>query len=157
MADVVDGFIRHQLEWIEANPVRARFLYSQGQIDWSIEYGRRVRSMNSDIAEAYRDWLTPLIARGEVRDLPMTVMVAIVTGPAHALAAQWLAGQLPGAVIDFADDLIDAAVAGLRGVPAPAGEHVRRRAEGRVRVQLLDADGAVLAETEIGTSLNPSA
>ncbi|MFX0573262.1 TetR/AcrR family transcriptional regulator [Nocardia nepalensis] len=155
LVDVVGGFIRHQLRWIEANPVRARFLYSQGRLDWSTDDGRRVRSMNSDVAEAYREWLAPLIARGEVRDLPMTVMVAVVTGPAHALAAQWLAGQLPGSVVDYADDLIDAAVAGLGGTPAAPGERTPRRIEGRVRVQLLDPNGAVLAETEVGTTLNP--
>ncbi|WP_433565768.1 TetR/AcrR family transcriptional regulator [Nocardia sp. CA-151230] len=154
LSDVVGGFIRYQLRWIESDPVRARFLYSQGRLEWSSDDGRRVRSMNGDIAEAYREWLAPLIARGEVRDLPMAVMVAIVTGPAHALATQWLAGQLPGAVVDYADDLIDAAVAGLSGSPAP--ERAPRRTEARVRVQLLDAQGGVLAETEVGTTLNPS-
>ncbi|MRH87765.1 TetR family transcriptional regulator [Nocardia sp. SYP-A9097] len=156
LADVVGGLIRHQLSWIEANVARARFLYSQGRLDWSTDGGTRLRSMNDDIADAYREWLAPLITRGEVRDLPMAVMVAVITGPAHALAGQWLAGQLPGSLIDHAEELSDAAVRGLGGNPSEPAGHTPRHVEGRVRVQLLDADGAVLAETEV-TSLNSRA
>ncbi|WP_109526710.1 MULTISPECIES: TetR/AcrR family transcriptional regulator [Nocardia] len=155
IADAVGGLIRHQLSWIEANVARARFLYSQGRLDSSSQDGTRLRSMNDDILGSYREWLAPLITRGEVRDLPMTVMVAVITGPAHAMARQWLADQLPGSLIDYAQDLTDAAVAGLSANATEPSGHTARHIEGRVRVQLLDADGAVLAETEVGTTLNP--
>ncbi|WP_067650593.1 TetR/AcrR family transcriptional regulator [Nocardia harenae] len=152
VADGVGGVIAQQLSWVESDPVRARFVYSQGRLDWASEPGERLRAMNEEIAAAYREWLTPFVATGAVRDLPMAVIVAIVTGPAHALAQQWLAGQLSGTVSAHLDDLVDAAVAGLSGSPAPprpAAAAVR----GRLRIQLLDAAGGVLAEGETEAAL----
>lgn len=153
LAELVDGLIRCHLSWIESNVARARFIYSQDRLDWATEDGARLRAMNDDLAAAFRNWLAPRIADGAVRELPMAVMVAVITGPAHALARQWLAGQLPGSLTDYAVDLVDTAVAGLGGEPV---DRASRRIAGRVRVQLLDADGGVLAETEVGTTLNPS-
>ncbi|MFC8527182.1 TetR/AcrR family transcriptional regulator [Nocardia sp. NPDC057227] len=148
----VAGVISRQLGWVESDPARARFVYAQGRLDWASEPGARLRAMNQEIAAAYRAWLAPFVSRGAVRDLPMAVIVAIVTGPAHALAQQWLAGQLPGSVLTHLDDLVDAAVAGLSGSPAPprpAAAAVR----GRVRIQLLDEGGGVIAEGETEAAL----
>ncbi|WP_019926779.1 TetR/AcrR family transcriptional regulator [Nocardia sp. BMG111209] len=154
LADAVGGVIRHQLRWIEEHPDRARFVYSQGRLDWSTEAGLRLREMNEELNHEYRRWLAPFVERGEVRELPMTVVVALVTGPAHAIAQQWLAGQLPGSASEFAEHLIAAAVAGLTGTPA-APPSRPGPVEGRIRIQLLDADGAVVGEGDGVARLHP--
>ncbi|WP_319944033.1 TetR/AcrR family transcriptional regulator [Nocardia aurantia] len=143
LTGAVGGVIRHQLRWIEDHPERARFVYSQGRLDWSTEAGVRLREMNAELNDEYRRWLAPFVERGEACALPMTVVVALVTGPAHAIAQQWLAGQLPGSASEFAEDLIGAAVAGLTGTPAATPI---RPVEGRFRIQLVDADGAIVGE-----------
>ncbi|WP_054811931.1 TetR/AcrR family transcriptional regulator [Nocardia arizonensis] len=154
LGEAVAGVIRQQLSWVEANPVRARFVYSRGRLDWATESGDRLRAMNAEVGAAYRAWLTPFVERGAARDLPMPVLVAVVTGPAHAIAQQWLAGQLPGSALAFLDDLAAAAVAGISGEPSPPSRRTPRPVAGRIRVELLDAGGAVIGEAEATTPLD---
>jgi AcrR family transcriptional regulator len=143
----VGSLITHMLSWIESNPAWARFLYAQGHLDWSSAAGSELAALNGDLADAYRSWLSPFITTGEVRDAPMVVVVAVVTGPAHALAQRWLAAQLPGSLVDYAEDLTDAAVAGLSRSPSQR-RYRRSPHQGRIRLQLLSDDGSILAEGE---------
>jgi AcrR family transcriptional regulator len=146
LREAVAGVIRQQLSWIEDNPDRARFLYGRGQLDWTTDAGGQLKGLNRDLADVYQDWLAPFVVRGEAKDLPMTVVVAIVTGPAHAIAQRWLAGQLPGSLVQYADELIDAAVAGLSGVPSKRSRRHPQPTQGRIRIQLLGAEGSIIAE-----------
>ncbi|MFI7530244.1 TetR/AcrR family transcriptional regulator [Nocardia salmonicida] len=145
----IDGLIRHQLSWVDTHPDRARFLYAQGRLDQGTEAGSRLRAMNEDVDATFRKWLAPFLARGEVHDLPTAVVVAIVNGPAHSIAQQWLADQLPGPIIDYAEVLTDAAVAGLTGAPVAETPRRSRVFAGRVRVQIIDESGDVVGEGEI--------
>lgn len=155
LRDAVAGIVGKLLAWIESNQQWARFLYAQGHLDWSTDAAGELRTINRDLARAYRQWLGPFITNGQVRDLPMVVMVAVVTGPAHAIAQRWLAGQISGPLVSYADDLIDAAVAGLSGSPTPRRHRKRRPPiEGRIRLQLLADDGTVVAEGEGVAELN---
>jgi AcrR family transcriptional regulator len=149
LTDAVNRIVRVLISWVEANQTHARFLYSRGHLDWSTSAGGELKARNYDLASAYRDWLAPFIASGEARDLPMAIVVAVVTGPAHAIAQRWLAGQLRGSLLDYADDLVDAAVAALSNSATKRRRRQRRLpAEGRVRVQLLTTDGTVIADGE---------
>src|SRR5262249_56909925 len=106
-----------------------------------------LRTLNCDLAAASRKWLGNFMTAGEVASLPMTLVAAIVTGPAHAIAQRWLAGQIRGPLVSYADDLVDAAVAGLGTSPTPRRRRTRRPpAEGHIRVQLVADDGTILAE-----------
>jgi AcrR family transcriptional regulator len=155
LREAVAGVIRQQLSWIEDNPDRARFLYGRGQLDWTTDAGGQLKGLNRDLADVYQDWLAPFVVRGEAKDLPMTVVVAIVTGPAHAIAQRWLAGQLPGSLVQYADELIDAAVAGLSGVPSKRSRRHPQPTQGRIRIQLLGAEGSIIAEGDAVAELIP--
>jgi AcrR family transcriptional regulator len=156
LRESVEGIVRKQLTWVEANPRWAQFLYARGHLDWSTAAGSQLRTLNRDLSAAYRKWLGTFIGTGEVRDVPMVVVAAIVTGPAHAIAQRWLAGQIPGPLIAYADDLIDAAVAGLSSNPASPRDQTRRPpVEGHIRIQLLGDDGTVLAEGQGVADLTP--
>lgn len=155
--DSVQGIIGNLLTWVETNSQWARFLYAQGHLDWSSAAGSELNTRNRELNAAYRTWLGTFIDAGTARDLPMVVAVAIVTGPAHAIAQRWLAGQIPGPLGDYADDLIDAATAGLTGTPTPVRKPaVRTAVEGRIRIELLGDDGTVLAEGSATAALTPS-
>jgi AcrR family transcriptional regulator len=155
----VRGVIAHQVEWIEANPERARFVYLRGTLDWETSAGARIEEMNQKLSGAFRDWMAPLIERGEVRPTSMVVVNAIVTGPVHALGRRWLAGQLDAPLRSHVDELADAACAGLKGAPfrGARGTSRSRPSRGRVRLQVVAEDGQVLAEGEATAELRPSA
>jgi AcrR family transcriptional regulator len=142
----VRGTISHQLRWIEEHPDLARFVYTRGHLDWESPGAAAVESLNRELASAFRHWLDPLVDAGQVRPMPMVLITAIVSGPAHAIARRWLAGQLARAPTEFIDELALAAWAGLRGAPATRTVAPRERPPyGRVTLELLSADGNVLA------------
>ena len=165
LRDAVRGAIAHQLTWTEQNPDLARFVYARGHLDWNTSAGVQLAALNRDLAAAFREWMAPLVRSGEVRRGPMLLISAVVSGPAHAIAQRWLAGQLDRPLTDFVDDLTDAACAGLRGtVPsgaAPgdqaAGNGPARPvpARGRVTLELLADDGSVLAHGQASAQLTP--
>jgi AcrR family transcriptional regulator len=149
LRQAVRGVITHQVQWIEGNVDRARFVYSRGNLEGDSPGGAELEEMNSRLGAAYQAWLQPLIDRGQVRPISMLVLNAIVTGPTHALARRWLAGQIAAPLHGYVDELADAARAALSGTPAST-----RRAslptprQGRVRLELLSEHGSVIGHGE---------
>ena len=82
----------------------------------------------------------------------MLVITAIVSGPAHAIARRWLAGQLDQPLTAYAGELAEAACAGLSGVPRPAhdqpGGQAGRATCGQVTIELRGPDGEVTRRGE---------
>jgi AcrR family transcriptional regulator len=145
----VRGVIAHQIEWIEANVDRARFVYTRGTLEGDSPGSTELGEMNRTLAAAYQDWLRPLIERGLARPMSMLLLNAIVTGPTHAIARRWLAGQVDAPLRDHIDELADAASAALSGTPA-----TMRRApapiarQGRVRLELVSDLGDIIGRGE---------
>ncbi|MBP2327756.1 AcrR family transcriptional regulator [Kibdelosporangium banguiense] len=156
IAEGVGDFVRQHLRWIEEHPDLARFIYAQGRFHRLPEVDARLEEMNADIGAAYVEWLEPFIARGDVLRLPLDVMVAIVTGPAHAIAQRWLADGGQGSLLRHADVLAQAATAGLGATPVPVPPSPHRPATARIRIELLDDDGAPLASGRTELRLDPS-
>jgi AcrR family transcriptional regulator len=113
LAAAVRGTVGHQLAWTEDHRDHARFLYMRGHLDWDSAAGAELVQLNRSLAAAYRDWMAPLIEAGKIRPRSMLVITAIVTGPAHAIARRWLAGQLDTPLRDYVQELSDAARAAL--------------------------------------------
>jgi AcrR family transcriptional regulator len=152
----VRGAISHQLHWIEANQDRARFLYMRGHLEWDSPAGAELMELNRSLASAYRDWMSPLLDSGEVRPMSMLVLTALVTGPVHAIARRWLAGQVGSPLHAFVDELADAAVAALSATPTASRRRPPARAaptRGRVTLELLCEDGSVIAGGEATATL----
>lgn len=154
----VHGTIAHQIEWIEANVDRARFLYTRGTLEGDSTAIGELQEINRDLADAYQDWLAPLLERGEVRPMSMLLITAVVTGPTHVIARRWLAGQLACPLHDYLDDLADAACAALSGTPARArANSAPRPHRGRMRLQLVSEDGTIIGEGHATADIRPSA
>jgi AcrR family transcriptional regulator len=153
----VRGVIAHQIEWIEANVDRARFVYTRGTLEGSSPGSAELGEMNRRLAESYQSWLQPLIERGLVRPMSMLVLNAIVTGPTHAIARRWLAGQIDSALHEHLDELADAACAALSGAPARTrrASHLLAR-HGRVRLELVSDTGEVIGQGEATAEILPA-
>jgi AcrR family transcriptional regulator len=155
----VRAVLEHQLTWTERNADLARFIYARGHLDWDTAAGAELAARNRDLAAAFRQWMAPLVASGEIRPRPMLLTTAIVSGPAHSIAQRWLAGHLDRPLISFVDDLTDAACAGLAATAGrgPGRGRAARRvpARGRVTVEVLSDDGSVLAQGQAIAELTP--
>ncbi|HVW43183.1 MAG TPA: TetR/AcrR family transcriptional regulator [Amycolatopsis sp.] len=140
----VADLVRAHLRWVEEHPDLARFVYDRGRPHRLPEVDARLEAMNAELGAGYLEWLEPFAARGEVLRLPLDVMVAIVTGPAHAIAQRWLAGGGQGSLLRHADVLAAAAAAGL-GAPSTVVPQPPRAATARIKVELVGDDGAPFA------------
>ena len=145
----VRGVLAHQVAWTEAHVDRARFLYMRGHVNWDSPAGAELAARNRSLADAYRDWMSPLVRNGQVRPMSMVMATAIVGGPAHAIARRWLAGELREPLSAYLDELVDAAAAALSGTPASGSRQLPALPRaGRVRIELIAEDGSVLGEGE---------
>jgi AcrR family transcriptional regulator len=145
----VRGTIAHQIEWIEANVEHARFVYTRGTLEGESPGSAELEEMNRKLASAYQAWLQPLVERGAVRPMSMLVLNAVVTGPTHAIARRWLAGQVASPLHAYLDELAETACAALSGRPAtvrPTPAPVAR--QGRLRLELLSKEGSVIGQGE---------
>lgn len=154
LRSAVRGAIAHQLSWTEEHADRARFVYMRGNLEWDAPASLELAELNRDLAGAIRDWMAPLVARGEVRTSSMLLITAIVSGPTHSIVRRWLAGQLREPLSRYLDELADAAWAGLQGTPVRSREVRRAPPElSRVTVELISGDGAVLAHGQATATL----
>ncbi len=153
----VRAVLEHQLTWTERNADLARFIYARGHLDWDTAAGAELAARNRDLAGAFRQWMAPLVASGEIRPRPMMLTTAIVSGPAHSIAQRWLAGQLDRPLTSFLDELTIAACAGLSGTAAPggAGGASAAPAKARVTLELLADDGSVVGRGQASARLGP--
>jgi AcrR family transcriptional regulator len=152
----VHGTISHQLTWVEQHPERARFVYLRGHLDWESPANATLAALNRDLVGAFREWMEPLVADGEIRPTSMLVITAIVNGPAHAIARRWLAGQIEQLPSTFSDELADGACAALRGTRVrPRKARALTNQRGRVTLELVGADGSVLAQGHATADLIP--
>jgi AcrR family transcriptional regulator len=153
LRDAVHAAVAHQLGWTEQHPDLARFVYLLGHPAASSAGGAELGELNRELAGAVRRWMAPFAERGEIRTTSMLLITAIVGGPAHAVARRWLAGQVPGSLTSFTDELADAAWAGLRGTQVRPRPVRPAPARGRVTIELLDGDGTVVAHGQTTTPL----
>ncbi len=144
----VRGVIAHQIEWIESNVDRARFVYTRGTLDGDSPGGAQLDEMNRKLAISYEEWLEPFIGRGQVRPMSMLVLNAIVTGPTHAIARRWLAHRLASPLHAHLDELADAAAAALSGTPSKDRRARPAARQGRVKLELVSADGNIIGRGE---------
>jgi AcrR family transcriptional regulator len=155
LRSAVGGVIGHQITWMEANPDRARFVYARGNLDWTTPAGAEVEQLNRKLAGAYREWMAPFVEAGQIRQMPMLVLTAVVAGPTHAIARRWLAGQVTGPLRSYQAHLTDAATAALTGTPAPSRPRPAKPRHGQVQLRLTAEDGGVIAEGEATVELRP--
>jgi AcrR family transcriptional regulator len=144
----VRGVIEHQIEWIEANVDRARFVYTRGTLDGDSPGAAELTEMNRKLAASYQEWLQPFIERHQVRPTSMLVLNAIVTGPTHALARRWLARQITSPLHAYLDELADSASAALSGTPATTRPPAPAARQGRLRLELVSNEGNIIGRGE---------
>lgn len=152
----VAAIVAHHLGWVQGNPDRARFVYEAGQPTSDCAPMREVRRRNAELAKAYAAWYLPLVDLGEARLVKPGLVVAIVSGPAHAICRHWLSGSRQRDLTRHAPELAHAAWAGLAGPAALGAQATDERQAGpapqpapaRLRIEVLAGDGTVLGTSE---------
>lgn len=110
--DAEDGIrwlVTSYIDWVEANPDLARFIFqARGKVIHG-EAARRLADLNRQQLAGYRRWLQPHVEAGRIRKLPFVVFHALVNGPAQDLVRTWLGGRMKGGPSEWSEVLADAA------------------------------------------------
>ncbi len=127
---LIRGIVTHSLDWMMTHPDWAQFLFEMRRTEG-------VAAAEADIRRETSAFFTQLSARverhvkrGEIRNLPMEVMSALLVGPAQEIMRHWLRAGVPKDVNSIRDELADAAWRSLRTM---AGRSPQRDQEGPQR------------------------
>lgn len=89
----VKALVYAYVDWISANPDKARFvLYSRGVLAKSEMAGELKSRTKTHIAEVRR-WFEPYLESGRLKQLPAECFSSLIIGPAHDYARLWLSGR----------------------------------------------------------------
>jgi AcrR family transcriptional regulator len=110
----VRGAVRYHLEWIAANPWRARFLFSERPAEVRDGLRGGLAALNRDFFARVGEWLDRHVAAGALRPLPAQALYALWIGPAQQVGRQLLDGDLRVPLDDAIDILGDGAWRALR-------------------------------------------
>lgn len=81
------------LNWVEANPSRATFIYEASQGTLLRSYVTEIAAFKSEFYADIFAWMLPFVEAGELLRLPPWAYDAIMMGPAHEFARRWLGGM----------------------------------------------------------------
>src|SRR5215208_1537765 len=76
----IRAMVRYHLQWVEANPRRAAFLFERREPEGAEAAAERVRALNEDTFERCREWLRPHRRTGRIRRMPLELLYVIVLG-----------------------------------------------------------------------------
>ncbi|HEY8606205.1 MAG TPA: TetR/AcrR family transcriptional regulator [Noviherbaspirillum sp.] len=112
--DGVKGVVHAYVDWVSANPEKARFvLYSRSAISKS-EAGTSVLERSRAKVGEVLEWFAPHIDAGRLKKLPPECYGSLITGPAHDYARLWLSGRAKTDIKAYRDVFADAAWAAVR-------------------------------------------
>ena len=107
-------FVTSYIDWVVANPDWARFvLHNRGRVEAG-EMGERLREVNQAHGERVSAILRRHRESGAFRRMPGDCFLAVVIGPCHDMARNWLAGRSRTALADCRELLADIAWASVR-------------------------------------------
>ena len=90
---VITALVYANIDWIENNPEWARFVFQHRSV---IKTGKAKQTFNHDVQGFYQKleaFVQPLIEEKILKDIPMSLYRAFISGPVHEYARDYLAGR----------------------------------------------------------------
>jgi AcrR family transcriptional regulator len=111
--------VQYHLDWIDAHPERARFLFSDHPREVDVALRQSVRELNAEFFAAIGGWIDRQIDAGAIRPLPKRTLYALWVGPAQQIGRQLVSSQRRLRLRDTIDALSDGAWRAMRADPTP--------------------------------------
>jgi AcrR family transcriptional regulator len=105
--------VHSYLDWVEANPDRARFLLWMRHAEFVVPGEPEIDALNAQVQRRAQEWFARRIADGELPDVDPSIRRALVFGPCRHWASRWLAGDTTLTVAQAKRQLAPAAYAAL--------------------------------------------
>lgn len=91
----VKGMVRAYVDWVCANPERARLLHDLKRSGDLAGGSGEWQQANAETLGVLREWIERQMAAGEMRTMPLSVWMAVVFGPAMSLTGAWVREPQP--------------------------------------------------------------
>jgi AcrR family transcriptional regulator len=101
----IKAIVRHHLSWVKRNRELARFLFTSRDPEVEGRTFDELRGMNHGLFQAVRRALERWVEAGEVQDLPMGLLYAVILGPSQEFSRHWVAGRVKQS-IDAAEPVL---------------------------------------------------
>jgi AcrR family transcriptional regulator len=92
----VKGMVRAYIDWVAANPERARLLHHLKREGALVGGPGEWEQANTEVFTVLRAWVQRQTEAGELRPMPLSVWMAVVFGPAYSLTGHWVKQPEPG-------------------------------------------------------------
>lgn len=109
----IHALVHSYLDWVEANPDRARFLLWMRHAEFVVPGEPEIDALNAQVRRRSQEWFAKRIAAGELPDVDPSIRRALVFGPCRHWASRWLAGDTTLTVAQAKRQLAPAAYAAL--------------------------------------------
>ena len=109
----IHALVGSYLDWVEANPDRARFLLWMRHAEFVVPGEPEIDGLNAQVQRQAQEWFARRIEAGELPDVDPSIRRALVFGPCRHWASRWLAGDTTLTVAQAKRQLAPAAYAAL--------------------------------------------
>jgi AcrR family transcriptional regulator len=127
--DGILAVVSAHIGWVEANPVRARFLQQARHTEVVAARAPEIADLNRALGQAVGAWMAPHVAAGRLRALPVDLFIALLLGPAQEYVRGRLSGR-GGASPEAAIEALGEAAWRALGIGEGADAPDRDRGEG---------------------------
>jgi AcrR family transcriptional regulator len=86
------AIVSAHIGWVEENPARARFLQQARHAEVVVAHAADIADLNRALGQAVAGWMTPHVAAGRLRALPVDLFIAQLLGPAQ----EYVRGRMSG-------------------------------------------------------------
>lgn len=112
----VVGLVARHVGWVASQPGLARLLLEQRHEAADREVEAEIRALNAELLHRVQAFLEPHLSAGRVRRTSPEVLLAVILGPAYALARSALRSGDPRRLRALSAELGEAAWAAMAGV-----------------------------------------
>jgi len=116
--DGVRALVRAYLDWVQAQPELARFLFAMRHAEFMESAEDELERMQTEAVETASAWMRARMESGELPALAPSVLRAVLYGPAAHFARRLLRGEADADFELAKEQLATAAYAALRGLLA---------------------------------------
>ena len=127
--DGILAVVSAHIGWVEANPVRARFLQQARHAEVVAARAPEIADLNRALGQAVGAWMAPHVAAGRLRALSIDLFIALLLGPAQEYVRGRLSGR-GGASPEAAIEALGEAAWRALGIGDGADAPDRDRGEG---------------------------
>ncbi len=106
---LIRGMVIHSIDWMISNPNWAQYLFEMRRKEGVAAAETEIRRETAAFFIQLSTRMKPHVERGEIRELPMEVMGALLVGPAQEIMRHWLRVGVPGNVNSIREELAEAA------------------------------------------------